>query len=177
MHAEAYGWVRVHAIPDARRVLDIGGRDINGNTRDLFPGAEFYWSLDLYPGPGVDEVADASTWTPPAEPFDVVVCTEVFEHTAVWPDICATAFKALAPGGLFIATMAGPGRPVHSAIDGGWQLHPGEHYGNVSPHDLRRVLEACGFVDVLTDRRDQPADTRCTARRPAAPSENEGASK
>jgi len=168
MHPEAMAWVAKHAIPDARRVLDIGGRNINGTPRDLFPGAELYVTLDILPG--ADITADASTWIPDRF-YDVVVCCEVFEHTDTWPQICGTAFKALAPGGLLIATMAGPGRPVHSGVDGGWQLHPGEHYGNVHPRDLAEALQAAGFVDVVTDRQSQPADTRCTARTPVP---NEG---
>jgi SAM-dependent methyltransferase len=166
VHAEAHAWVAEHAPADALRVLDLGGRDINGTTRGLFPAAGVYQVVDILPGPGVDVVADAATWTPDGA-YDVVVSTETFEHTAVWPDICQTVFKALRPGGLFIATMAGPGRPAPSAIDGGWSLHPGEHYQNVDPADLARVLGDCGFVEVVTDRRDRPADTRCTARRPA----------
>jgi SAM-dependent methyltransferase len=171
MHPEAMQWVAEHAIPEAKRVLDIGGRNINGTPRDLFPVATApggtYRCLDVLPGEGVDIVADAGTWRAEPGVYDVVVCTEVFEHAENWRDICRTAFEALAPGGLFIATMAGPGRPVHSGVDGGWQLHPGEHYGNVHPRDLAEALAAAGFVDVVTDRRSQPADTRCTARRPA----------
>lgn len=169
MHAEAYEWVRQNTDPAARRVLDIGGRDINGSPRPLFPAAEVYRVLDIAPGEGVEIVADAATWTPDGE-YDVVVCTEVFEHTPVWPAICATAYRALAPGGLFVATMAGPGRPPHSAVDGGWLLHEidgqVEHYANVHPDQLHQVLVDVGFVDVTTDRRHSPADTRCVARRP-----------
>jgi hypothetical protein len=167
MHPEAMQWVAKHAIPDARRVLDIGGRDINGSPRDLFPVAStfpgLYMTMDVLPGAVI--TADAATWEPDGE-YEVVVCCEVFEHAERWRDICVTAFKALAPGGLLIATMAGPGRPVHSGVDGGWQLRPGEYYGNVHPRDLAEALVAAGFVYVQTDRQSQPADTRCTARRP-----------
>lgn len=170
MHPEAYSWVRRFAPPDARRVLDIGGRNINGTTRALFPGAEVYRAIDILPGDGVDIVADAATWTPDGE-YDVVVCTEVFEHAARWPDIVTTAFKALRPGGLFLATMAGPGRPVHSGVDGLWQLHPGEHYANVPPAMLSHVLTDAGFTEIRVDQQPQPADVRCIARRPWEPDE------
>lgn len=163
MHNEAFDWVRQHAVPGVD-VLDIGGRDINGSTRSLFPGSS-WTTLDILPGAGVDVVADASTWVPDRE-YDVVVCTEVFEHTPSWPQICATSFKACRPGGLFIATMAGPGRPEHSAIDGGWQLHPGEYYGNVDPVELRQVLCDVGFVDVAVDVQTSPCDVRCVATKP-----------
>jgi SAM-dependent methyltransferase len=164
MHAEAFQWVAQWATHGPVAVLDIGGRDINGSPRSLFPGAGPYRVLDIAPGPGVEIVADAADWAPDQE-YDVVVCTEVFEHTARWPEICATVHKALNPGGLFIATMAGPGRPVHSAVDGGWQLHPGEYYGNVDPRELDRVLAEVGFQDAVIDVRTSPADVRAVARK------------
>lgn len=165
MHAEAYRRVADHAPRDAGAVLDIGGRNINGTVRSLFPFAHTYIALDIAEGPEVDIVADAATWAPDRA-YDVVVCCEVFEHTPVWPDICLTAAKACRPGGIFIATMAGPGRPPHSAVDGGWTLHPGEHYGNVDPEDLRKVLTAAGWTDVLVDQRRSPADVRAIATKP-----------
>jgi hypothetical protein len=86
----------------------------------------------------------------------------VFEHAARWPAIVATAWRALRPDGRFVATMAGPGRPAHSAVDGE-QLRPGEYYGNVHPDTLRAVLELVGFRDIEVDRQRNPADVRATA--------------
>lgn len=168
MHAEAYRWVADHA-PRATTgaVLDIGGRNINGTVRSLFPAAGVYTALDIAEGPEVDVVADAATWTPDRE-YDVVVCCEVFEHTDSWPDICATAFKACREGGMFIATMAGPGRAAHSAVDGQFRLHPGEYYGNVEPAELREVLEVCGWTGIVVDQRPSPADVRAVATKPEA---------
>ena len=165
MHPQAYNWVASFARPNAGAVLDLGGRDINGSVRLLFADARVYTTLDIADGPGVDVVADAATWTPDQE-YDVVVCCETFEHTPVWPDICATAHKALRSGGQFILTMAGPGRPEHSGVDGGWVLHEGEHYANVKPEALRRVLRDLGFANVLVDQRFQPADVRAVAVKP-----------
>jgi hypothetical protein len=165
MHPEAFAWVQRYATAEPVTVLDIGGRNINGSVRDLFPNATVYTAVDIAEGPGVDVVADAANWAPGRE-YDVVVCTEVFEHTASWPQICVTAFKACVSGGLFIATMAGPGRPAHSAVDGGWQLHPGEYYCNVDPDRLRRELEGCGFADVTVDHQFSPADVRAVATKP-----------
>ena len=163
MHNEAFAWVAAHATQDEVTVLDIGGRNINGTCRDLFPNATLYTAVDIADGPGVDIVADASTWTPDRE-YDVVVCTEVFEHTDVWPDICRTAYKACKPGGRVILTMAGPGRGGHSAVDGG-HLRPGEYYGNVDPERLREALEECGWDDIVVDSQVSPADVRAVATR------------
>jgi hypothetical protein len=162
MHAEAYEWVSRFASADPLVVLDIGGRNINGTALDHFPNAD-RTVLDIAPGPGVDIVADAASWVPDRE-YDVITCCEVAEHTAVWPQIVATAFKALRQGGSFILTCAGPGRFRHSAVDGGRRLFPGEHYANVSVDELGAVLDACGFVDVVLDSFGE--DTRAWARKP-----------
>ncbi len=165
MHPEAMAWVAEHATTDPVTVLDLGGRFVNGSPRDLFTNATVYRVLDIADGPNVDIVADAATWTPDRE-YDVVLATELFEHAAEWPRIVLTAFKALRPGGMFVATMAGPGRPVHSGVDGGGWLHPGEHYANVHPDALLDVLKAAGFVDITVDVQPSPSDVRCVATRP-----------
>lgn len=167
MHAEAYQWVTKHATPDKVTVLDIGGRDINGTVSDLFPNATVYRVLDIADGLNVDIIADAATWTPDRE-YDVVVCCECFEHTQLWREICATAYRACRPGGLFIATMAGPGRSEHSAVDGRGRLYPGEHYANIHPRELLDVLTACRFVDIEVDQQVRPSDVRCVATKPGS---------
>ncbi len=164
MHNEAHAWVARYATDDQVTVLDLGGRFINGSPRGLFPNAVAYRVLDIAAGENVDVVADAASWTPDRE-YDVVLCCETFEHTPVWPAIVATAFKACAPGGLFVATTAAPGRPVHSGVDGGPSLHPGEHYANIQPGRLRQVLEQVGWRDIVIDRQPSPSDVRCAATR------------
>lgn len=164
MHKEAYDWTARYATEDAVEVLDLGGRDVNGSVRPLFPNALRYTVVDILPGDGVDFVADASTWEPDRL-YDYVVANEVFEHTAVWPGIIRTAFKALKPGGKFIATCAGPGRPAHSAVDGLFRLLPGEHYANVPVSEIERVLKETGFWEVTVDSQLSPADSRAVATR------------
>jgi hypothetical protein len=161
VHAEAYDWVARLATDQPVSVLDLGGFDVNGTPRALFPNADPYIVLDIMDGPNVDIIADAALWTPDRE-CGVILTTEVFEHTPVWPQICETAYAACEPGGLFIATMAGPGRAPHSAVDGG-PLRPGEHYENVDPAELRRVLEDCGWRDIVVDYQPKPADVRAAA--------------
>lgn len=146
MHDQAYNYVQRFGTSSALSILDIGGRDLNGTTRPLFPYANPYVVMDLREGSNVDIVADAATWQPDRE-YDMVLCTEVFEHTPHWPDICNTAYKALKPGGRFVVTCAGPGRPEHSGIEA-TGLQPGEYYGNVEPDQLAGVLMSAGFSNV-----------------------------
>lgn len=156
MHGAALLWVSDHVPDRPGHVLDIGGRDVNGSPRPLFPGALSWTSLDIAPGRGVDIVADASTWIPDRT-YDLVLCLEVFEHTDTWPDILKTIRTCLSPSGYAILTMAGPGRAPHSAVDG-QALRPGEHYANVSAGDLMDKAVAAGFRTVHVDTLG--ADTR-----------------
>lgn len=162
MHSEAMQWIARYATEAEVTVLDLGGRDINGSPRGLWPNATRYTVLDVLPGDGVDIVADAATWEPDDQ-WDVVCAAEIFEHTASWPAICRTAYRACKPGGTFIVTTAGPGRPPHSMHDGLFRLLPGEHYANVPAFELERVLNETGFHDVIVDSQPMPADTRAVA--------------
>lgn len=171
MHDQAMEWIAKHATTDPVSVLDIGGRDINGSPRHLFPAATRYTVLDALPGgqvTDVDIVADAAEWNPSGQQWDVVICAETFEHTASWRAICRTAYQACAPGGRFIVTTAAPGRPPHSAVDGEFRLLPGEHYANIRPAELGRVLAEAGWAEVVVDVQPSPADVRAVASKPGA---------
>jgi SAM-dependent methyltransferase len=162
-------WIAKHATDAPVSVLDIGGRDVNGSPRLLFPAATRYTVLDALPGEqvtDVDIIADAATWHPSGQEWDVVVCAEVLEHAAQWRAIIRTAYQACKPGGRLIVTTAAPGRPPHSAVDGMLPLQPGEHYANIRPAELERALIAAGWAEVVVDVREFPADVRATAVKP-----------
>jgi SAM-dependent methyltransferase len=162
VHQQAYDWVARYASDELLSVVEFGARDLNGSVRSLFPNADPYVTLDVLPGDGVAVVANAATWQPDRE-YDAVLACELFEHTAEWPAIVRTAYKACKSGGRLIITTAGPGRPPHSGIDGGWTLHPGEHYANVPAYELERVLLETGWREVQVDAQPSPADTRAVA--------------
>lgn len=157
MHPAARAWVETYA-PQAGRVLDIGGRDVNGNLRDLFPEAA-YLCVDPRDGPWVDVVANVLDWNPWLR-FDLVICCEVFEHTNQWREIIAKAFELCASGGMFICTAAGHARAEHSAEDGG-PRRPDEWYENILGYDLANTLEQAGFTNVTVDDIDE--DVRALA--------------
>lgn len=162
MHDAAYIYVSYHA-PRLNQpgvtVLELGGRYINGGVRPMFDKAAEYVSVDITPGRWVDVVADAADLDLGRQ-FDVVVSTELLEHTPRGAEIVAAAFRHTKSGGTFVATMAGPGRAAHSA-EGKARMEPGEWYRNVEPAELDEWLEWAGFddwdIDVLAD------DVRCVA--------------
>lgn len=151
------------AFPDigGGRVLEFGSRYINGGVRNLIPHTE-WCGVDIEDGCDVDIEANAATVDHEPGTWHVVVSTELLEHTPEGEAIVANAFRHLCDGGWFVATMAGPGRPVHSA-EGRAKLQPGEWYRNVEPDELAGWLESAGFeayeVNVLND------DLRCVARK------------
>lgn len=145
---------------DGGDILDLGGRDVNGTTRPLFPRANVYIVVDIEPHPSVDYVCDAGDLDL-QDRFDVVVSTECLEHTKRAPDIVRTAWRHLRDGGTFVATMAGVGREPHSAS--GHSTVGDEYYHNVTSDELGEWLEAAGFEDWTVDVAG--TDIRCIAVR------------
>jgi SAM-dependent methyltransferase len=144
MHAQAHDFVARCAagISTPVEVLEIGSCDVNGGVRSLFVTASRYHGIDVVEGVGVDEVADAADWRSP-EAFDVVVSTEELEHAPRWADVVRNAWDALRRGGRLIFTCAAEPRAPHSAVDG-WAVRPGEHYANVDPGELVRLVQELG---------------------------------
>jgi len=164
MHAEAFAYINAVLPANVTSILEFGSRNVNGSVRDLVPTIGRYVGVDIEPGPGADIVADAASVDVPGELFEVVVCAEVFEHAddTECQAMCSNAYRHLGDGGLFIATMAGPGRAEHSAVDGG-PLRPGEFYRNVTKPQLARWLNHSRFRNVHVDV--YGPDVRCTAIR------------
>lgn len=138
MHQAALDWVAAHAPEGALSVVDIGGRDINGNPEHLFDEACTWEVVDLFDGPRVTHVGDVLEYRP-KRLVDVVLCLEVAEHAEGWRDIVAHASSMLKKRGTLILTAASPSRDPHSAVDGG-ALPPGEFYKNIDPTELAKVL-------------------------------------
>jgi SAM-dependent methyltransferase len=140
------------------RVVEVGGRDINGGVRDLIDAAA-YVSVDLEGGPGVDVVADCRFWEPPWK-ASLVVCAEVLEH-APWPrEVVDACVGYLRPGGRLVLTCAGPGRAAHSGHDGG-PVRDDEYYLNIDPDALEKWL-AEDLEAVRVEYRAIPCDVYAT---------------
>lgn len=126
-------------LPQIKRVVEFGSRDINGNIRDLLPPDAEYIGVDQAAGPNVDMVAEASGYSPPWHP-DLVLCLNMLEHTPIAPIIINNAWRILAVGGSLILSWPDETWPPHSAIDGG-ALREGEFYHNTTAPELLEMLE------------------------------------
>lgn len=170
MHNAAYAYIKAHA-PTAARCLEIGALDVNSteqglSLRTLFPDADYY-GIDTQDGPGVDQVVAAADYNGKGR-FDLVISTEAMEHCADPESIIACAWRALAPGGVFLLTAAAPGRQPHNCDGTGWDGV--EHYANIEPEQLRAWLAEWGDVEVVHQpslgdvyaRAKKPRDKRAT---------------
>lgn len=166
MHPEVLEFVRqVHReCGPWRRVLEYGSRNVNGTARVLFPrGSVDYIGIDVADGPGVDLIADARVWRPPAAWVpDAILCLEVLEHAPDWPRIVVNARRTLPVHGLLVVTCACDPRPPHGANGG--PLGPTELYANIQPLALFKLL--CRHWQSIDLRTYSYGDIHATAEEP-----------
>lgn len=84
------------------RVLDIGG----GRRRGAFqpPAAARWLVADLYPGQGLDAIADVQALPFRGGVFDAVKATEIFEHVRDIAAALVECHRVLRTGGHLVAT-------------------------------------------------------------------------
>lgn len=96
----------------AKRVLDVGAGDINGNNRFLFEKCEYHGN-DVVDAPNATIVSKTKDLPFRDATFDTIVSTECFEHDPEYAESLQTIYRMLKPGGLFVFTCASTGRPEH----------------------------------------------------------------
>jgi hypothetical protein len=69
--------------------------------------------------------------------------------------------QQLFPAAAYTVLDIRPGEDVDN--DGAFRLLPGEHYANIRPAELERVLTEAGWADVVVDVQPSPADVRAVA--------------
>jgi SAM-dependent methyltransferase len=138
---------------DKKRVLDVGSLDINGSNKDLFTNCE-YIGIDVGEGKNVDVVCKAHEYK--AEPFDVIISTECFEHDQHIAETLPHIITLLKPGGLFVFTCATEGRLPHGCEQRSPQDSPltmqrddwnHSYYRNLTANDVCSMLDMNLFKD------------------------------
>lgn len=148
-------------IVRGRDVLEVGALDVNGSLRPWVETLEpaRYVGVDLTPGRGVDEVVDATSLVSRfgRESFDVVITTEMVEHTRDWRTVVGNLKGVLRPGGHLLLTTRSPGFAYHAWPHDFWRY---------TPDDMRRIF---ADLEIVTVEPDSPAaGVFVLARRPEA---------
>lgn len=119
MHAEAWDWISDISVACRECVtgLDVGGTNVNGCARELFPHIEWV-AVDRDPSEGVvklDWLSKEAEAFIQSNKFDLVTCFEVLEHVAEdQMRFLHNLYQALKPGGVLLLTCGTTGRVPHN---------------------------------------------------------------
>jgi len=126
-----------YATDDSQNVLEIGADSTRRNA-DIFKNL---LTLNIDPEQKPDVVGDAQDLSFENSSFDVIVCSEVFEHVKD-PRKAALEFKrVLKPGGLLLLTTRFV-FPVHDAPSDFWRF---------TPYGLQEIFSDWEIVEEKTE--------------------------
>jgi SAM-dependent methyltransferase len=128
MHASAYRlgreFLRCYVGHRQTRVLEIGSLNVNGSLRDHALPEYEYTGVDIEPGDGVDIVLqDANSLPFPAEHFDAILASSVFEHAAFFWILFIEMTRVCKLGG-FIYLNAPSNGAFHQYPYDFWRFYP-----------------------------------------------------
>lgn len=133
----------------SKKVLDVGGGDINGNNRGNFNNCEYYCN-DVVNSPNVNIVSKTKDLQFENNIFDTIISTECFEHDPEYEESLKKIYNLLKPNGLFLFTCASIGRPEHGTRKSKPHQSYGtiagledmqDYYKNLSEYDINKVLD------------------------------------
>lgn len=144
-------------------VLDVGGADINGSYREVFPGPPFHYLVaDTSPGPGIDVVLGDPYRIPLADcAVDIVISGQALEHIEFFWRTFAEMVRILRTNG-FIFLIAPSAGPIHRYPVDCYRFLP-DAYDALARH------AGCTLVESWLDERGPWRDLVGVFRRAGAP--------
>ena len=129
-----------------KRVLDVGSYDWNGNyygfMQHLSP-SEFI-GVDMQAGPGVDVVCCAEDVVEKfgRESFDIVVSSELMEHTRNWREVISNIKNVCKPDGIILITTRSKGFGLHGYPHDYWRYEL---------DDMEQIFSDCEILKLEKD--------------------------
>jgi Methyltransferase domain/Glycosyl transferase family 2 len=144
-------------------VLDVGGADINGSYREVFPNPPFrYWAADIAPGPGVNIVLGDPYRIPLSDcSVDIVISGQALEHIQFFWRTFEEMVRIVRPDGFIFLVLPSAG-PIHRYPVDCYRFLP-DAYDALAKH------AACTRVEVWLDERGPWCDLVGVFRRADAP--------
>lgn len=115
-----------NSILFGKKILEVGSLDINGSVRNVISklSPSFYTGVDIIPGKGVDSIcsADKLISTFGKNSFDIVIATELLEHTYFWKSVVSNIKGVCRPKGYILITTRSRGFPYHPYPNDYWRF-------------------------------------------------------
>lgn len=126
-----------------KRIIEFGSRNINGSVRPVFEkyGCEVYIGLDIIEGEGVDVICDVEKDIP-FKDFDIVIATELLEHTKNWQKVVSNFKNVIKENGLFFLTTRSKGFPLHE--------YPSDFH-RFEVEDIKYIFSDCEIIKLEID--------------------------
>ena len=130
-----------------KRIIEIGSRNVNGSVREILESYKpsEYIGVDIIRGDKVDMICRAENLVKKfgKNSFDIVISTELLEHTENWKSVISNIKNICKPNGIILITTCAIGFPYHPYPDDFWR------YNN---KDIQKIFSDCKIEKQETKR-------------------------
>ena len=129
-----------------KKVIEVGSCDVNGSLRPIIESWEpaEYIGIDIVEGSGVDIICDAENVVEKfgQESFDIVISTELLEHTRNWRKVISSIKNICKSDGIILITTCAYGFIYHAYPNDFWRYEV---------EDMNNIFSDCEILALEKD--------------------------